>query len=601
MSVDHGFSEIDVQFARFLARVSGDASPELLAGAALASNARGRGNICLDLSSEIKMQGGETGADLNTAFDPASLKAALARSPAVGRPGDYKPLILDGSRLYLYRYWEYEDTLAKELKARSMHLIKPAGSSLRESIARLFAKSSPGQKQAAAIAALKSFTVITGGPGTGKTSVVARTIALLNEQAGSGKMLRAALAAPTGKAAARLQESIRSEIEALDCDAGARSAIPVEASTVHRLLRWGPQGFRYNRSNRLDLDLVVLDEASMVDLALLSRLVQALPPDCRLILLGDRDQLASVEAGAVLGDICGKAGFGSYSPEMRNFLSEAIGGDFAPKGEPQASAGISDCIAYLQESFRFGPASGIGNLSRAVNAGDSERAIASCEGNAQAHWRDLPDLNRLAAALRGPVLECFAPVLKSPGPEEALRNLNGFRILSALREGPFGVRALNETVKEVLRGEGLISPSFSQGGRSYKGCPIMITSNNYSLDLYNGDVGIVWPDPLNKKQLRAFFGSASTEGTRSFPLFSLPEHETVYAMTVHKSQGSEFNRVLLILPDRDTPLLTRELVYTAVTRAREQVEIWGKREIFRAALSRRIERSSGLREALWGE
>ena len=187
-----------------------------------------------------------------------------------------------------------------------------------------------------------------------------------------------------------------------------------------------------------------------------------------------------------------------------------------------------------------------------------------------------------------------------PSPEEALRNLNGMRILSALREGPFGVQALNETVKEILRAAGLISPSLSEA-RFYKGCPIMVTSNNYSLDLYNGDVGILWPDPQDRRQLRAFFAPAgtATQGTRSFPLFSLPEYETVYAMTIHKSQGSEFNRVLIIFPDRDTPLLTRELVYTAVTRAREHIEIWGKKEIFSAALGRRIERSSGLREALW--
>lgn len=596
-----GLSEIDFQFARFLARISGDESPELFTAAALASNARGRGNICLDLSSGITLENVDAAGGVM--YDEASLKASLVKSPAVGRPGDYRPLILDGSRLYLYRYWEYESILARELLSRAARPVPVDRAKLREKIGRLFPKGSLGQKLASAIAVLKNFAVITGGPGTGKTSAVARTIALLNEQAGAGangKSLRAALAAPTGKAAARLQESIRSEIEDIDCEAAVKAAIPVEAATLHRLLRWGPQGFRYNRANRLDLDLVVVDEASMVDLALLSRLVQALPAHCRLILLGDKDQLASVEAGAVLGDICGKFARGSYSPEMANCISDILGGEI--NSSPR-NARIADCIAVLDESFRFGPASPIGNLSRAVNAGNADEALAACAGNAQARWRDLPDIRRLAAELKGPVIECFGPVLKSSGPEEALRKLNGMRILSALRDGPFGVRVLNETVRGILRAAGLISPSLSEGSRFYKGCPIMVTSNNYSLDLYNGDVGIIWPDPQNRRQLRAFFTSAGTsaEGTRSFPLFSLPEHEAVYAMTVHKSQGSEFSRVLIVLPDRDTPLLTRELVYTAVTRAREHVEIWGKREIFSAALNRRIERSSGLREALWGE
>lgn len=594
-----GFSDIDLQFARFLARVSGDGSPELFAAAALVSNARGRGNICLDLSYGLALENVDAAG--GTGYEEASLKAALVKSPAVGRPGDYRPLILDNSRLYLYRYWEYENILMQELLARLTRPVCVDSASLRERIGRLFPKGSFGQKQAAAIAVLKNFAVITGGPGTGKTSAVARIIALLNEQELTGanrRALRAALAAPTGKAAARLQESIRSEIEGIDCETAVKAAIPGEAATLHRLLRWGPQGFRHNRANRLDLDLVVVDEASMVDLALLSRLVQALPAHCRLILLGDKDQLASVEAGAVLGDICGKFDRGSYSPEMADCLSDVLGGEI---NGSTPDARIADCIAVLDESFRFGPASPIGNLSRAVNAGNAEQALTACSGNPQARWRDLPDPSRLAAELKGPVIECFGPVLKSSGPEEAMRNLNGMRILSALRDGPFGVRALNETVKGILRAAGLVSPSLSEGSRFYKGCPIMVTSNNYSLGLYNGDVGIIWPDPQESRQLRAFFAPAgAAEGTRSFPLTGLPEHETVYAMTVHKSQGSEFNRVLIILPDRDTPLLTRELVYTAVTRAREHVEVWGKKEIFSAALGRRIERSSGLREALWG-
>lgn len=592
---EQGFSGLDIRFACFLGRLSGDGSPELLLAAALASNARGRGHICFDLSADAIPEDYEGAA--TPAHDSAGLIPALAKSPAVGRPGDYRPLILDGTRLYLYRYWEYEDNLAGILNSRAARFLEPDVASLREKVTRLFPSGSPGQKQAAVMSTIKPLTVITGGPGTGKTSAVARTLALLIEQNGPGNSLRLALAAPTGKAAARLQESIRSEINRIDCTPSVRAAIPGEASTVHRLLRWGPRGFRFNRDNRLDLDAVVIDEASMVDLALLSRLVQALPDDCRLILLGDRDQLASVEAGAVLGDICGNirgTGRGAYSPEMHKCLAAVIGEEHIKTGPASAGPAMGDCIAWLDESFRFGAESAIGRLSRAVNAGKAAEALAACEISPETRWRELPGFRRIPVELRGPVIDCFGPVIKSAGPEEALQRLNGFRVLCAVREGFFGVRNINDAVKEILRAEGLIGQD-----RFYKGCPVMVTSNNYSLNLYNGDVGIIWPDPRDRRQLRAFFPSSG--GTRSFPLFALPEYEIVYAMTVHKSQGSEFDRVLFILPDRDTPLLTRELVYTAVTRARGQVEIWGKKDIFGSAVSRRIERSSGLREALWNQ
>ncbi len=313
---DNLFTELDLQFARFLARSFG----RRLTGTALRGGAReqrpGQGQYLLIASRHADIDEQKA-----LKFDAAALMSALTKSPAVGRPGDYRPLILHGSRLYLYRYWEYENVLAKELKSRAALYPLWIRRALREHVSRLFPRGSPGQKQAAVIAALRNFAVISGGPGTGKTSTVARIIALLNEQAGPGKALRCALAAPTGKAAARLQESMRSEIANIDCPESVRSAIPVEASTVHRLLGWRPGGFRYNRNNRLDLDALVIDEASMVDLALLSRLVQALPENCRLILLGDKDQLASVEAGAVLGDICGRAGHG-YSREMRKYFRD---------------------------------------------------------------------------------------------------------------------------------------------------------------------------------------------------------------------------------------------------------------------------------------
>ncbi len=572
-----GFSGLDIQFARFLARVSGDGSPELLFAAALVSSARGKGNVCVDLFSK---QAANEISEF-AAFDSARLITALQKSPAVGRPGEYKPLIFDGSRLYLYRYWEYEDSLFRQVSSRAACLIEPDRISMKEKLFRLFPSGSLGQKKAAAIAALKPFTVITGGPGTGKTSIVARTMALLNElsreQPGPAKPLRAALAAPTGKAAARLQESIRLEIGKIDCPASVRAAIPIEASTVHRLLGWGSRGFRYNRENTMNLDLLVIDEASMVDMALLSRLVQALPAECRLMLLGDRDQLASVEAGAVLGDICGSEARDMYSPEILDCLNDILAPEIFDGGPPGPI--ISDCIARLNYSFRFGPSSQIGDLSRAVNIGNAGDALGACIAGDKVKWLDLPQFGRIASELSEYVLDFYSPVMKAKGPEEALEKLACFRILCAVREGPYGISGINATAREILYNAGLITSE----GRYYKGLPVMVTSNNYNLDLYNGDVGIIWPDLERRHELRAFFYSKA--GMRSLPLLSLPAHETVYAMTVHKSQGSEFDRVLFIMPERDTPLLTRELIYTAVTRTREQVVIWGKKDIFRAALS----------------
>ncbi|MGA2402303.1 MAG: exodeoxyribonuclease V subunit alpha, partial [Syntrophobacteraceae bacterium] len=453
------------------------------------------------------------------------------------------------------------------------------------------------QKVAAFTSAMKGFCVISGGPGTGKTFTVAKILALLLEQPGAEK-IRIALAAPTGKAAARLQEAIKNSKEKLNCRQEIKKLIPEEASTIHRLLGSVPDSpyFRHNSENLLPAEVVVVDEASMVDLALLSKLVQAVPPSARLILLGDKDQLASVEAGAVLGDICDTGKAHGYSQKFCNALKQVAGENVACPTEGGDGPGIRDSIIQLRRSYRFGAVSGIGEVSRAVNEGDGIRAMELMKSGSSAdiQWKELPRPETMPAVFKERIIEGFSPYLLEPDPAKAFDLFNKFRILCALREGPHGVHHMNLLVEQTLRDEGLIH----RDGRWYAGRPVMITRNDYNLRLFNGDVGITLPDPKLENELRVFF-PAPDGSMRTFPPLRLPEHETVYAMTVHKSQGSEFDHVLFLMPDRSVPVLTRELVYTAITRAREKVEVWGKEEVFKAAISRRIERISGLREGLW--
>lgn len=595
------FSELDIQFGTFLTRLSGKESPELFMAAALASSSRREGHICLNLSLVAgKMIGEGEGARVCPELD--QWVETLLKGPMVGRPGDFRPLILEGTRLYLYRYWDYEQKLACSLVERSQQeetgINEPL---LQDGLSRLFPGNDPTeinwQRVAAFASVWKRLGVISGGPGTGKTFTVAKILALHLEQS-KGKPLRVALSAPTGKAAARLKESIHGAKEKLSCAQDVLAAIPEEASTIHRLLGAlpGSPDFRYNSQNPLPVDLLVVDESSMVDLALLSKLAQAVPKEARLILLGDKDQLASVEAGAVLGDICDTGSLHPFSQPFRQAYRRITGENLEDGSGSAPSAGIQDSIVHLKKSYRFGTQSGIGAVSRAVNEGDGDRALVLMkqEGYPDISWKDLPRPEALGRVMKDHLRD-GGSYLKTVDPAEAFERFSAFRILSPLREGPYGVQAINLLVEEILEVEGCIKKDRPW----YKGRPVLITKNDYQLRLFNGDVGIILPDPKNQDDLRAFF--PAEEGTlRSLPPLRLPAHETVYAMTVHKSQGSEFDRVLIVLPDRDAPLLTRELIYTALTRAKGRIEIWGKEEVFRAAVARRIERTSGLRDRLWG-
>jgi exodeoxyribonuclease V alpha subunit len=334
----------------------------------------------------------------------------------------------------------------------------------------------------------------------------------------------------------------------------------------------------------------------MVSLPMLAKLLAALAPKSRLILLGDRDQLASVEAGAVLGDICATGEESGYSAELAQAVAGLTGEQLPVAAQARKAVPLRDSVVVLRTSYRFQADSGIGAVSRLVNEGGGDAAIAVMEegGAADCTLQPLPPPEQLAEELRPLVREAFGPCLQASGPAQALELLGRFRILAALRQGPYGVETLNRLIEEQLASGGLIAPT----GRWYAGRPVMIARNDYSLGLFNGDVGIIWPDGASG-ELRAFF-PAPDGGVRRFLPLRLPEHETVFAMTVHKSQGSEFDRVLLVLTDQDVPVVSRELIYTALTRARQQVSIWAGATVFRQAVARRVKRSSGLRELLWG-
>jgi exodeoxyribonuclease V alpha subunit len=592
-------SPMDIHFARFLTSLVKARVDEMAVAAALVSRFTREGHIGLDLgmlAGNVFPEGEEEGI----ACPPlGAWLEKLGKSPVVGRPGQRRPLTLDdGHRLYLFRYWDYQEKLVGAIKGRLQADREIDIPLLRQGIERLFPGNITGetdwQRVAAVTALLKDFCVISGGPGTGKTTTISKILALMVEQCHPQEP-RIALAAPTGKAAARLKETVTSAKASLNVAPGILNAIPHDATTIHRLLGSIPGSpyFRYHGQHRLPLGAVVVDEASMVDMALMSKLVQAVPDDARLILVGDRDQLASVEAGAVLGDICNTGHRYGFSEAYSRMLQEITGDRMPPSG--REGAPIRDAIIHMAHSYRFGKGSGMGEISRAVNGGKGGLALEIFRDDAfgNMRWRDLPLPDDMTGQLRATIQEAF----KRPTgdtPTEHFDRLDQCRILCAVREGPYGVKAVNMIVERLLQARGIMD----SGRLWYPGRPVMITKNDYDLQLYNGDVGIVLPDPDRGHELSAFFPSGEG-GFKTFHPLRLPEHETVYAMTVHKSQGSEFERVLMILPDRDSPLLTRELIYTGITRAREGVEIWTHEDVFLNAVSRRIQRTSGLRDALW--
>lgn len=538
---------------RLLTRLNGSEIPELESTVAALCEALEQGHVCLPLGAEISKQ-------------------RLRGSSVVGDPGAFCPLILDAAdRLYLQRYWDHENRLALNLLARGA--ARPAHDAilLSEGLARFLGDADAAQRTAVERAVTHGFSIITGGPGTGKTYTATVALVLLAGQfAAAGTRARIAIAAPTGKAAARIGESLKTTLAKFPLSPEVRSLLPSEATTLHRLLgsRPGSPEFKFHRGNPLNAEVVVVDEATMVDLPLMARLFDALRPDTRILLLGDKDQLASVEAGHVLGDIC--------------------------SGLHDWSAGpLRESITELTRNYRFGDESNIHRLSRAIRSGN-ETVVREIISREKADLAALETASIPAATLAARVTSAFRPYLTAPTAEEALARFSDYRILTATRAGDGSVEHLNRLTERALADAGLIAPS----DRYYAGRPIIIRRNDYNLRLFNGDIGIIRPDENSGGALRAFF--SGEDGTlRALAPTRLPEHETAFAMTVHKSQGSEFRRVLVVLPPRDVPVLSRELLYTAATRAREHVELWWNDAALSACLTRSVKRFSGLRDRLW--
>ena len=664
--VDQGWLRaLDHAFAAFLARQAPQADPLLVLAAALASHQLGRGHACLDLAAALADAGQalslppEGGRPSDAADEPPALpsallagvqlahwQAALSATELVGEgPGD-TPLVLVGTRLYLRRYWQHEQSvraaIAQRLALPTAAAAPAALPALGAALQALFPPRHDGaldwQQIACALAARQGFAIVTGGPGTGKTTTVVRLLALLQSLAlggGSGP-LRIRLAAPTGKAAARLNASIAGAVAGLVLEQvpggeAVRAAIPTEVTTLHRLLGSRPdtRHFRHHARNPLALDLLVVDEASMLDLEMMASVCAALPREARLILLGDKDQLASVEAGAVLGDLCQRADAGHYLPETAAWLQAACGQRLDAALIDATGWPLDQAVAKLRFSHRFSAASGIGRLAQAVNEGDFravQQVFASGYADlAQQRAGDDAALRRLVVdgAQQGSLAfdDAQAPpvgyrhylaLMRATQPEahaaqpdfddwarKVLAAYGRFQLLCALRSGPFGVQGLNLRVAELLRAQGLLDAG--QGGW-YLGRPVLVTQNDYGLGLMNGDVGVtlalpqaVPGEPQPRWTLRVAFAAGDGEdGIRWVLPSRLRAVETVFAMTVHKSQGSEFSHAALLLPDKLSPVLTRELVYTGITRARHWLTLVADAGVLRGAIARRVERVGGL-------
>jgi exodeoxyribonuclease V alpha subunit len=573
-----------------LRRLDPVAEPLVLASAALLCAALDQGDVCLPLA---RMAGQRPWPEHSFCLPAlAEWQARLAASSLVGGDGDFTPLILVGERLYLARYQAYEKQLAEQLLSRAADLPAVDEAQLSASLTRLFAfnaQQPDWQRLAAAQAVRRKLAVISGGPGTGKTTTVVRLLAALLEQPGGersgGAQLAIGLAAPTGKAAARMAEAIRNAKASLPVDEAIKAALPEQARTLHRLLgsRGDSPQVRHNAANPLALDVLVVDEASMVDLALMAKLVDALPPNARLILLGDKDQLCAVEAGAVFAELCEGRGFDARAAADL----QRITGQQVPVAQP--SSRLGDAVVLLSHSHRFAGDSGIGELARRINGGEVAATLSLLqEQRSDLAWNARPTPADLLERLdRG-----YAPFIaaaKSADPQAAFAAFNDFRALCAQREGAWGVAGINEALEARVKRRNQVASR----ERWYAGRPIMVRQNDYALGLFNGDIGICLHSEFG---LRVFF--EGEDGYRPFAPARLPSHDCAFAMTVHKSQGSEFSEVLLVLPEQPSPLLTRSLFYTGITRAKHKVEIWGLPARLSEAVATRAERAAGLAERL---
>lgn len=666
---------LDLALARFVHEQADGVTPAVLLATALLSERNSHGHVCLNLQQALTSPGlllnptreaatATSEAPETTlrqwlaALDLASWSQQLLACEAVADQRDHAsgsnpntPLVLAGSaghpRLYLRRYWQHEQTILRGIQQRLACPVELPAAPTRDLLQRLFpaqAMQPDWQQVSCLLAARSRFAIITGGPGTGKTTTVVRLLALLQglQQARQQAPLNIRLAAPTGKAAARLGESITANARQLPLDphseASWLASIPGEVSTLHRLLGSRPDTnrFRHHAGNPLLADLVVVDEASMVDVEMLANLTLALGPETRLILLGDKDQLASVEAGSVLGDLCQEAERGHYQPETRDWLLQMGAGDIGDSVTlDDNGTALHQSTAMLRHSYRFAAHPGIGELAQLVNSGAaSPRQLQQVFQRYQRrpdrtvdaqHNLELLQLPRnpqggyQRSALRRLLREGYRGYMQqvfeqAPAPGASLDALNSwarsvfeqhqrFQLLTATRSGEWGVEGLNALTLAALREDPALLGQLPERDQLwYAGRPVLVTRNDYSLKLMNGDIGICLPWPTGEgPQLRVAF-SDGNNGMRWLLPSRLQSVETVFAMTVHKSQGSEFHHTTLVLPDYSTAVLTKELLYTGITRAREAFTlVYSDEHVLQQLLRQRVVRSSGLmRDAAGG-
>ncbi|PMJ90148.1 exodeoxyribonuclease V subunit alpha [Vibrio sp. 10N.261.55.A7] len=717
--------QIDYQFARFIASQERQSGQEVGFLAGLVSHELSKGNICLVMSDSSSSKPdipvpqkqttpqekiiephqwamqlglyGEAAVALSHQLASIDWLAVIKNSNLIGTQGESIPMMFDGQRLYLHRYWQYEMGLSQRLLSFGSPMIfKPTEiQKLSELLDVLFQRSyhylynalqrgsvegemstsltqvlrqqlvcdhldvvndtsldwtaidevlmsatrcedlsaldsliplsacMNWQKVAAAVALTRRFAVISGGPGTGKTTTVTKLLAALITQAEQDERVPTIrLVAPTGKAAARLTESIGKAISELSVSPDLKAKIPTQASTIHRLLGAVPNSaeFRHNQSNPLHLDILVIDEASMVDLPMMYKVVNALPDSARLILLGDKDQLASVEAGSVLGDICSFQQFG-YSVEHTKLLQSLTSFETFDSVNAEAKAmnlnreqmsgqGVGDSLCMLQKSYRFDARSGIGQLAKAINSGQASRVdkvlalefddIEMRSLNSE-HYNHM--LNTLVEEYghylqnihvsRCDVVESLQAQMARA--QVALKQFSQCRLLCAIREGDFGVAGLNHRVERALTTKRLIRPNDELW---YPGRPVMVTQNDHGLELYNGDIGICMVDYSDESRRLKVFFELPDGSVKSVLPSRVPSHETAYAMTIHKSQGSEFSLTMMILPPDYSPVLTRELIYTGITRAKNRLALYGNLNVLKRGIRVKTERASGLVERL---
>lgn len=608
-------SQLDKAFAVFLHDLEPNANQVVLWAGALVSHQLGRGEVYLDLEKLCLQPGltlalssddNENALCLFKADSADDWISQLKQSVLLASGAGSTPLVLQNRRLYLRRYWQYQQTLDRQIGLRLQPVRHQLPADFQQTLQQLFSENQeqPDWQKIACVLAMRSrFAIITGGPGTGKTTTLTKLLSLLIQLAKhetDKPKLTILLAAPTGKAAARVSESIANALEHLQMPEEIKQQIPKKASTLHRMLGSRPESrrFQHNRHNPLLADIVIVDEASMIDLEMMASLLDALPESTQLILLGDKDQLASVEAGSVMGDLCQAAEYAAYDQATLQWISRYSSESLSAVDNPGSA--INQQTVMLRYSHRFGEHSGIGQLARAVNAGNviSAQSILSDTGT-------YPDLKRLTLSdsadtqfkqlvlavgdkQSNPGYGHYLNIIFQQRPNDAdnyeqwaldvLQAFDLFQVLCALRTGDWGVEGLNQRIEKWLFPE-------IKNTLWYAGRPVMITRNDYNLGLMNGDIGITLPDVVGKLRV-AFPGNENSSKIRWVSPMRLPDVETAFAMTVHKSQGSEFNHVALILPDTRSPVLTRELIYTGITRAKAHFSLLECRgDIFAQAIA----------------